>query len=142
MKSGIGVGGLLVALAMVLATNVALSAAAAKADESAASEKALRELDVQWSKAASAMDVDGTVSYYADDASLFPPNAPLATGKQALRAAWSQLLVGFSGGWQPTRVEASRGGDMGYVTGTYDIKFTGPDGKPVSDRGKYVEVWK
>jgi ketosteroid isomerase-like protein len=138
MKRGILHSGLQMACVLLFACTLAVSTSLAKPNESAA----LRELDIQWAKAASAMDLDGTVSYYADDASLFAPNAPVATGKAAIRSGWAQLLVGFSGGWQPVKVEVSRSGDLGYITGTYDIKFTGPDGKPEADRGKYVEVWK
>jgi ketosteroid isomerase-like protein len=99
-------------------------------------------VDTEWSKAASALDIDRVVSFYADDASLLQPNAPIATGKEALRKEWSNLLVGYSGGWQATKVEASRGGDMGYIVGTYNVTWTRPNSKPVKDRGKYVEVWK
>ncbi len=104
-------------------------------------EKALRDMDIEWSKAASAMDLDRVVSFYADNASFFPPNAPLATGKEALRGEWSKLLVGFSGSWQATKVRYPVGG-LGYIMGTYNVDLTSPDGKSVNDRGKYVSVWK
>ena len=61
-------------------------------DTRAADESAIRALDTQWEKAAAAKDVDGTVSYYSDDASLLAPNAPIAGSKQAIRAAWASLL--------------------------------------------------
>ena len=57
------------------------------ADTRAADENAIRDLDAQWSKTAAANDLEGTVSYYSDDASILPPNAPSASGKQAIRAA-------------------------------------------------------
>src|SRR5207247_7709050 len=41
-------------------------------------EQALRDLDAQWSAAAGAKDVDKTVSYYAADATVMPPNASAA----------------------------------------------------------------
>jgi len=39
------------------------------------------------SKAAAAKDLDKTVSYYADDAIVLPPNAPAATTKEQLRVS-------------------------------------------------------
>lgn len=45
------------------------------ADTRAADESAIRDLDAQWSKTAAANDLEGTISYYSDDASLLPPNA-------------------------------------------------------------------
>ena len=37
---------------------------------------------------------------------------------------------------------ASKGGDLGYTSGTYQFSITGSDGKPIPDKGKYVVVWK
>ena len=144
MKSGtrLAVSGLLVALLVAFATMIAVSKGAASPDERAANEKALRDADSEWSKAASALDLNRTLSYYADDASLFPPNAPLATGKEALRREWTNLLAGYSGSWQATKVDVARGGDLAYIMGTYNGTWTAPKSKPVKDRGKYLEVWK
>jgi hypothetical protein len=55
-------------------------------DNRAADETAIRDLDAQWSETASAKDLDGTVAFYSDDATLLPPNAPIATTKAAIRA--------------------------------------------------------
>lgn len=112
-------------------------------DTRAADEKAIRDLDAQWSKTASANNVDGTVSYYTDDAALLPPNAPIADNKLAIRASWAGLLVpGTSVSWEATRVEVSRSSDLAYTQGTYQAMFKDAQGKPVADHGKYVEVWK
>jgi ketosteroid isomerase-like protein len=121
MKSGTrrALSGLLAALLVAFAAMIAVSKGAASPDDRAANEKALRDADSAWSKAASALDVNRTVSYYADDASMFPPNAPLATGREAIRRAWTNLLVGYSGSWQATKVDVARGGDLAYIMGTY-----------------------
>jgi ketosteroid isomerase-like protein len=39
-------------------------------------------------------------------------------------------------------VEVARAGDMAYVLGTYQLTMTDPQGNPVNDHGKFVEVWK
>jgi uncharacterized protein (TIGR02246 family) len=106
-------------------------------------EAAVRQLDAQWSKAAGANDVEAVVSYYSDDASLLPPNAPIVTGKPAIRAVWSTLLgPGVSLSWQPTGVEVARSGELAYVMGTYADTAKDDKGNTVSDHGKLVEVWK
>ncbi len=112
--------------------------------DTAADESALRNLDAQWSKDAAAKDVEKTVSYYAGDAILLPPNAPLAKDKEAIRAFWKGLLAspGFTGGWKATRAEVAKSGDLAYLSGTYETTVNDARGKPVNDRGKYVEVWK
>lgn len=104
---------------------------------------AIRDLDTQWSKTAKANDVDGAVSYYTDDATLMPPNAPAATGKQAIRAVWAGILIpGNAVSWQADKVEVGRSSDLAYSTGEYQATLKDAQGKPVMDRGKYVEVWK
>jgi len=113
-------------------------------DTRAADEAALRKLDDQWAKDAGTRDVEKTISYYADDGSVFPPNGPLTTGKEPIRAFWKGLFgaPGFSGGWKPTKVEVARSGDLAYISGTYDFTANDASGKPATDHGKYVEVWK
>jgi len=44
--------------------------------------------------------------------------------------------------WNDNKVEAAQSGEMVYVQGTYSVTTPGPDGKPVSDDGKYLSVWK
>jgi len=106
-------------------------------------EKALRKLDAEWSAAASAKNVDKTVSYYSNDAVVLPPNAPLASTPMAIRAQWKKDIDSMiGGGWKPTRVEVAKSGDMAYVSGTYTFNFKDAGGKTVEDRGKYLEVWE
>jgi uncharacterized protein (TIGR02246 family) len=112
-------------------------------DTRAAEETALRALNDQWSKTAGAKDLEGTVSYYSDDASLFPPNAPLASGKQAIHAMWADTIASATAiSWQTDKVEVSRSGDLAYLTGTYQTTAKDPKAQFVNDTGKFVEVWK
>jgi uncharacterized protein (TIGR02246 family) len=113
------------------------------ADTRAADESAVRDTDAQWSKTAMANDLDGTVSFYTDDASLLPPNAPLATGKQAIRAVWASMLSpDTTVSWQVSKADVARSGDLAYVMGTYQIAAKNPRGKSQEDHGKMVEVFK
>jgi len=104
---------------------------------------AIRDLDTQWSKTAAANDVEGATSYYTDDATLMPPNAPAATGKQAIRAVWAGILIpGNAVSWQADKVEVGRASDLAYSDGEYQATMKDAQGKAVMDRGKYLEVWK
>ena len=107
-------------------------------------EQALRDLDAKWSAAAGAKDVDKTVSYYAESAVVMPPNASAATTKESIRSAWKEMLTtpGAALSWKATKVEVAKSGDMACVSGTYEETTTDASGKPVKDRGKYVEVWE
>jgi len=107
-------------------------------------EQALRDLDAKWSAAAGAKDIDKTVSYYSEDAVVMPPNAPSAKTREAIRSAWKEMLTtpGAALSWKATKVEVAKSGDMACVSGTYEETTTDASGKPVKDRGKYVEVWE
>jgi len=117
---------------------------ASAADTKSAIEKALRDLDAQWSAAAGAKDLDKTVSFYSDDAIVMPPNAPSAKTRETIRSAWKEMLMspGAAISWKATKVEVAKAGDLAYVSGTYEETTIDASGKPVKDRGKYVEVWK
>jgi uncharacterized protein (TIGR02246 family) len=134
---------LLLILSLSLLTACQRQASTA-ADTYSADEATLKNLDAEWSKAAGAKDVDKTASYYTDDALILPPNMPAINGKQGARAMWQGMfsVPGFGGGWKVSNVEVARSGDLAYVTGTYELSETDAKGKPMTDKGKYLEVWK
>src|ERR1051326_2005986 len=126
--------------AMAVLSLVVISRVAAASDAA----QAIRDADMAWSKAASAGDLNAIVSFYSDDATLLSPNAPVVKGKDAIRKEWDGIMKGFGNTlhWQPTKAEAAKSGEIGYTIGTYEGTFTPPNGKPVHDKGKYLEVWK
>ncbi|HYK21110.1 MAG TPA: SgcJ/EcaC family oxidoreductase [Pyrinomonadaceae bacterium] len=113
-------------------------------DNHGGDENAVKALDAEWAKAAGSKDVDKTVSYYSDDAIVLPPNSPPVTSKEQIRAMWQGMLraPGFSGGWTATKVDVAHSGDLAYVTGSYEMTENDAGGKPQTDKGKYLEVWK
>ena len=123
-------------------TNKSATAPRGASDTRAADEATLRKLDDDWSKAAASKDVEKTASFYTDDALVLPPNSPVLKGKAAIREMWKAMFAvpGFGGGWHATTAEVS--GDLGYTTGPYEITETDANGKPMTDKGKYLVVWK
>ena len=112
-------------------------------DTRIADEATIRELDVKWAQAATAKNLEDTVSYYDDDASLLPPNTTIQAGKTAVHAAWAGLLGSVDSiAWQPNKIEVSRSSDLAYVIGVYQMTSKNTQGRSVTDHGKYVEVWK
>jgi ketosteroid isomerase-like protein len=107
-------------------------------------ERLLRDLDVQWAKAAAAKDVEQTIGYYSDDAIVLPPNATGAATKEAIRNVWKDMFASPSLviSWQPTRVQVGKSGEMAWVRGRYELTMNDASGKPIDDRGKYLEVWE
>jgi ketosteroid isomerase-like protein len=109
-----------------------------------ADEATLRKLDEEWSKAAGAKDIEKTVSFYSDDAIVLVPNSPLLKTKEQFRTLWTGMfsIPGFTGGWKPTKIEIARSGDLAYITGRYEINEVDAGGKPLTDTGNYLEIWR
>ena len=129
-------------LIVTLTLGVAAAAVCLAADTK--SKQALRDADAQWSAAAGAKDLDKTVSNYSNDAIVMPPNASAATTKEAIRKVWQDLLAspGLIISWKATKVEVAKSGEIGFVSGTYELTMNDASGNPVNDRGKYLEVWE
>ena len=107
-------------------------------------ERILRALDTQWSKAAAAKDLEQTVAYYSEKAIVLPPNATSAATKETIRNVWKDVFAapGLVITWKPTKVKLGSSDDMAWVSGTYELLMNDPSGKPANDRGKYLEVWE
>jgi ketosteroid isomerase-like protein len=129
----LAVGG---ALVVLLSLSLALAA------DMDAGGKALAKLDDAWSGAAATKDADRVASFYAEDAIAYPPDEPAAVGRAAAKKVWAAYfaLPGFTISWKTTHAEVS--GELGYTTGTYEDSFKEPDGTAVTDKGKYVCVWR
>jgi ketosteroid isomerase-like protein len=127
-----------------IVTVVVLGSIALRATKTSAAETELRSADQAWMKVFSAKDLDKSVAFVAPNGSVLAPNAPIATGAEAIRKSFSGFfaLPDLRISWNPTMAEASRSSDLGYTQGTYEMSFTGAGGKQVSDKGKYVTVWK
>jgi ketosteroid isomerase-like protein len=108
-----------------------------------AAEDAVRAADGESLKAAQALDAMGTASTYSDDVMVMPPNQAPASGRAAAQKMWAAMLVpGTQISWFANKVEAAASGDMVYEQGTYSVETPGRDGKPVTDEGKFLSVWK
>jgi ketosteroid isomerase-like protein len=105
---------------------------------------AIRSMSNEWLNAARAKDVDRIMADFSADASVLAPNAPIATGTEAIRQVWSDMVEspGFAVDTQVTKVEVARAGDLAYALGTYELTTNDPEGNPVTDRGKWVAVGK
>jgi uncharacterized protein (TIGR02246 family) len=124
-----------------VATSCAPSAAG---DSRVADASAIQALDEQWSATAARNDLEGTVAFYADDAVLLPPNAPIATDRKSISDSWAGLLgPNTAVSWKVSKVEVAKSGELAYLYGTYSLSIQdSKGGQPVRDTGKLVEIWK
>ena len=102
-----------------------------------AEKTALLTVDKEWSQ--TTKDMDKFMSYWATDASAYPPGAPMASGTEAIRKTISDMFSspGFSLSWMATKAVVAASGDIGYTTGTYEAAMAG-----ATEKGKYVTTWK
>jgi len=124
--------------------SISQASPAEKSSSTQSVEQLLRSLDGDWAKTAAGKDVEQTVAYYSDDAIVFPPNATSAATKESIRNAWKEMFAspGFVITWKPTKVRVGKSGEMARVSGTYELTKNDASGKPINDRGKYLEVWE
>jgi uncharacterized protein (TIGR02246 family) len=118
---------------------------AAVEDTREADINAVKDLEVAWNKDTALRDPEKWASYFAEDAAILMPNEPMILGKDKARQALKAMLAdpNFGVRFEATRVEASKGGDLVYTIGTYTMTMSDPkDKKPMSDKGKYVTVYK
>jgi uncharacterized protein (TIGR02246 family) len=107
-------------------------------------EVAIRAADARWLAAAQAHDLEQAVSYWSDDAVLLVTGSPAIVGKDAIRryVTGAFTIPDFSISWTMDRVAVAKSGDLAYATGTNRISMTTPEGKPVVEHNKAVEVWR
>ncbi len=132
------VSSLLAALAVFAVVGVPKSIA------QSSDERKIRALADDWAKAALNKDLDKSVSYYADDAHMYPFNQPRTETKADIRKVWTEFFSapGSMLAIKTTSVVVAKSGDLAYETGTLLATQNDAQGKSVGIPGKYVVVWK
>ena len=114
------------------------------ATPSPADEAAIRAADSAFAAAATAGNVDGVVSQYANDAVLLAPNLPPQKGRDAIRSFWGGFLGVYTVRFELGSDTIDGRDDLAYNIGHY--RFTAvpkAKGAPgVADEGKYVVILK
>lgn len=109
----------------------------------AAAQDAIRTASADSIRAAQAKDLEKTLSYYAPNAVMFGAGAPVQ-GIEGIRKVWQQLLAAPNLQMKLTTisVEVARSADLAWEYGSFEGTSTDPKGKAVTQKGKYVVVWK
>jgi ketosteroid isomerase-like protein len=121
---------------------VFVSASVAPGQARGKAEDALLAADVAWEKVYSAKDLAKAVAFCDEQGSMSVPDAPVATGKEALAKA---IVSDFAQGdttWHPNKVGVALSGELGYTSGTTDLTFKDASGKTFTKKGNYLTVWK
>jgi ketosteroid isomerase-like protein len=111
----------------------------------AAERTRLLRRDAEWALAAAeGRDIEKVLSYWTDDAVVFPPGLPAVVGKIALRqyVISSMQLAGFKITWTSTDVTFSPDGNLAYLLSRNAISMDAPDGTPTTTEGRAVTIWR
>jgi ketosteroid isomerase-like protein len=116
---------------------------AARGRKGRSGKDALRAADAAWLKVYAARDLEKSVAFCDEQCSMLVPNAPMATGKDAITKLIARgfTLQNYKLTWHPNRVGVARSGELGYTSGRYTVSFKDATGKAISDKGKYLMVW-
>jgi ketosteroid isomerase-like protein len=119
--------------------------APAAVDTRAEDEAAIRLAANDWAMAIEAKNLDETLSFYADDAWVYPQNAPIAKTADERRAVWSSFFAmpgaaNMEG--DISRVEVARSGDLAVMYGTFAMTMNDKSGKQMTENEKSVVTWK
>ncbi len=113
-------------------------AAALSAEDTAA----IRAIDVEWARAATAGEAEALTALYAPDATVLPPMSVLLQG-EAAKKYWADFAKDFSGTSELTATAIEGRGDLAVVVGEYRStpapKKAGAKALP-AEEGKYLEV--
>jgi ketosteroid isomerase-like protein len=120
-----------------------LIAGSGQAGDGTQGPDALLAADRAFNRAAAEHGLEGWLSYFADDATIFPPGSAIVTGLEAIRehyAATGFTPEGLS--WEPVAAEVAGSGDLGFTYGTWTLERRDAEGKTRRETGKYMSVWR
>jgi len=129
---------------MVLCSSVISAGCASSSGDTVAARTALIETSREWARAAAGGDVERIVSYWADDAVVFPPDQAAVAGRASIRefVQASMKIPKFSVTWEPEQARLSASGDMGYLVEHNRMSFADASGVVHTQVGKAVTVWR
>lgn len=118
----------------------AMGFAHAASPAAGANEAAIRAQSASWVKAYNGGDAKAAAALYAEDAMLFPPNAPGVSGRAAIEAFLAKDIAGSKAAGVVfnlnPKTDVGVSGDMGWESGTYTATVKGA----IVEAGKFLSV--
>jgi ketosteroid isomerase-like protein len=128
---------------MIAACILLLTLAACRNPAGAQAAEAARLLEADRAFAAQSLDQGTAAAFYArmrEDAIQLPANAPPVQGSRRIRERLDALGLQVLD-WTPRQAEVSRGRDLGWTWGEWQLLQSAASRKVLA-RGKYLKVWK
>jgi len=125
-----------------VASLVLLFLSAAPGQTSGKETDAILAADAAWLRVYQEKDLAKSVAFCDEQGSMLAPDAPIATGKNAIAKVIADDFAHENITWHANKVGVARSGDLGYTSGTTEMNLKDASGKTVAYKGKYLTVWK
>lgn len=132
------------AAVMLLAGTSTVLVSCGGTESTASDEAAIKAANTKWMELIVAKDAKSIASeIYGEDGQMMPPNAPVASGREAIEKGWTPLvnIPGVQITFETSRLVFAKSGDLAVENGTY--KFVVGEGADQStDIGKSTVTWQ
>ena len=105
-----------------------------------ADRAAMAAAAVSMATAANSGQIDAWGAFLTESAEQLPPNSDIVVGRTAVLAVLKSFPPMSGVRFIQDEVEGS--GELAYVKGRYEMTLNPPGAPPISDRGKYIEIWR
>ena len=106
-------------------------------------EKQLLALDNAWAEVAKTGNVDGMLTYWTRDATVYPVGmAPIQGTENIRQFITTNRAKGMRVSREPQRALVGTSDDMGATQGLFNVTIPNDDGTTTERKGYYVCVWK
>lgn len=106
------------------------------------SRAGIETLNQEFGKAFSNQDARAVAGFYAQDAKLLAPGAPLIDGQAGIEAFLQQMFASGARGLELNTLDVLEADDLAVEVGRYMMTIQPPGGDVMRDVGKYVAVWR
>jgi len=100
----------------------------------------LGQMNRDFAKALVDGDAEAAANLYDENASLLPPNEPIVTGRENIKAYWQAGIDAGIVGASVKTISAESDGNLGYEIGTFELQIKLENDSIVVDKGKYTEI--
>ncbi len=133
----------MLSLTLVSTFAAACAPAAPPPPDVAAIRSSIEATNKRFSESIVKGDTSFAAGVYADDAILMNPNEPAWRGKAAIVKGYAGMLASVKiSAFSAKTEDVMVSGDLAVETGAGEWTFTPPKGKPMTDKVKYLTVWK
>jgi uncharacterized protein (TIGR02246 family) len=128
---------------IVLAVSIGVLCAAVAPASAQTKDPALDKLAADWAAAFHKGDAKALAGFYTEDAVRSSQEGGTVIGRAAIE---KEFAANFTGPWKGAKINIKIGSthpvgpDIAVNEGTWEVSGTGPDGKPMTLKGSYVNT--